>query len=460
MFSTVLQELKGYFGRDFLLVAFFPVLLFAGLSGALYAEVAWGLAGALERWEQIEATMRIVLTLGGLLAVTVLAYLLYNGQYVIVRLFEGYWPRVRPFLWLRNRRVELYKKRWDYLNQLAKLSPPTESNEIYAQLLAFYPPSLTHLDKTMPTCLGNVLRAAEIYPYDRYGVDAAVIWPRLRPLLKPETMALLEDRKTSMTFMLSMTLLAAAFSLIWCPVLALTTNRWDLFLLCALGWPLAWFCYESAVQSALAYGDQLRATFDLYRHDLLKALGRPIPPDAEAERKEWLRLTRFFYRNLPPARPTAGPAVAAPGRGPRSRGPGRPSGEAPSVCKHHGGGGGAMNRPKPSRTPDPARTDRQRDNRAKPKPPRDPWSWLYWGLFFIVVPLVALWMAHKPTPQVSLPVPARDLPPYHVLAASDLTTASVPARQVTDETVRNTQDLVGRYSLQALPAGHIGIGGS
>ncbi len=313
MFSTMLQELKGYFGRDFLLAAFFPVLLFAGLSLALYLEVTRGLGAALAAWDDLPALTQAVTVAGAGVAVVVAAYLLYNLQYVIIRLFEGYWPRVRPLLWLRNRRTELYRKRWEYLGQLAKQAPTvTEANEIWAEQLTFYPPP-THLDRMMPTRLGNVLRAAEIYAYERYGIDPAVIWPRLRPLLKPETMALLEDRKTTLTFMLSVALLSAAFSLLWCPVLALTTDRWDLFLLCALGWPLAWLCYQNAVQSAVAYGEQLRATFDLHRHDLLRALNRPIPSDGEAERKEWLRLNRFFYRNLP--LPAPSPPSPAPPRG-------------------------------------------------------------------------------------------------------------------------------------------------
>ncbi len=90
---------------------------------------------------------------------------------------------------------------------------------------------------------------------------------------------------------------------------------------------------------------------------------------------------------------------------------------------------------------------------TRPKPPRDPWPWLYWGLFFIVVPLVALWMAHRPAPQVSLPVPALDLPPYRIITAGDLMTASIPARQVAEVTARTAQDLVGHYTLQPAPAG-------
>jgi len=299
MFSTVLQELKGYFGRDFLLSAFFPVLFFAGLSLMLFLEITQGLGVALAGWENLPAISRSLSVIGGSLAVVVLAYLLYNFQYSLIRLFEGYWPRRRFFLWLRNRRVRFYRRRWEHRRSLAQsASTPQEANEIWAELLAFYPPP-THLDKMMPTRLGNILRAAEVYPYERYGIDAAVIWPRLRPLLKPEVIALLEDRKTTLTFMLSTSLLSALFALIWCPVLALWTNRWDLFLLCALGWPLAWLCYQNALQSALAYGEQLRATFDLYRHDLLKALNRPVPTTLEKERREWLRLSRFFHRNLP-----------------------------------------------------------------------------------------------------------------------------------------------------------------
>lgn len=112
-----------------------------------------------------------------------------------------------------------------------------------------------------------------------------------------------------------------------------------------------------------------------------------------------------------------------------------------------------MNRSEPQRDPEPDQTGRKRDEQAKRKPPLDPWPWLYWGLFFIVVPLVALWMAYKPAPRVNLPVPARDLPPYHVFTAGDIITVTVPLRQVTGATVRNVHDLVGRYTLQAVSAG-------
>ncbi|MFI7121860.1 hypothetical protein [Amycolatopsis sp. NPDC049868] len=36
---------------------------------------------------------------------------------------------------------------------------------------------------------------------------------------------------------------------------------------------LAWGAYAASVRSAVAYGELLRASFDLYRRDLLKAMG-------------------------------------------------------------------------------------------------------------------------------------------------------------------------------------------
>ena len=423
MFSTLLQELKEYFGREFLLSAFFPVALFTGLSLALYAEIRWGLVTAVERWEELSATLRLLLSLTTLVAIIVVAYLLYSGQYVLVRLFEGYWPR-----WLhslRNSRARFYRQRWKYLEALARDSatPPQEANEIWAELLVYYPPP-THLDAMMPTRLGNILRAAEIYPYERYGLDAAIIWPRLRPLLKPEIIALLADRKMSMTFMLSMSLLAALFSLIWCPILAIWTSRLELFLLIGLGWPLAWFCYQSALQSAVAYGEQLRATFDLYRHELLKALKREVPTEINTERREWKRLTRFFFRNIPLP----------------------PPGEPPSPARQE--------RPVSSSTShwSSSRPTKDSFEDAKPKRPCNLFTWFLWGLWASLLALGFLWIERKPDETVLLPVPVRDLPAYYVIAEEDLTMVPFPSRQIANGTILTAKELVGQLTREPLLA--------
>jgi hypothetical protein len=297
MFSTVLQELKGYFGRDFLLGVFLPVLSFAGASLALFVEIRDGLFATLAAWEKVPLHTQAIAIISGLIVVATLSLIVHNLQFS--RLFEGYWLSVPVLRWFRNPRVSAHRKRYDYLTNLTQsVGMVTLSNEIAAEQLMFYPPP-NHLDKMMPTRFGNVVRGTQIYAYDRYGIESAIIWTRLRPLLSPEAATALENRKLMVDFSLTITLLSVSFSLIWCPILACYTNRWGLFLLCALGWPLAWACYHNAVQSAVAYCEQVSATFDLYRHNLLKALGRPLPKSIVEERKEWRRIAHFFYRNFP-----------------------------------------------------------------------------------------------------------------------------------------------------------------
>lgn len=305
MFPDVLQELKSYFGRDFLLGVFFPVLIFLGANLALYLEITQGLVSTLAGWEKLPLASQLLLILGGLVVTLVLSYLIFNFQYSITRLFEGYWPSNRFFNVISTCRRDYRKKRREYLETLRKsASTPEEKSSIEMELFNFYPPPL-HKNEVMPTRLGSILRNSEFYVADHYGMDPITIWTRLRPLLPSETVLPLAESITARDFMLLMCVFSAAFTLVWCPILAISTNRLDLFLLCSVGWPLAWICYRSAIQSTFTYGEQVKAAFDLHRHDLLTALKRRIPPNIEEERQEWKDLTLFFsqWSVLPPSPP-------------------------------------------------------------------------------------------------------------------------------------------------------------
>lgn len=293
-----LQEFKNLFGRGFLLGVLSPVLIFVGTSLILYYEIAQGAGTALAKWEKLSLQNQVLSVLVGLTVITVLAYLVYNFQYSITRLFEGYWPRLRILNALRSLRIKLYRRRWEYLEALVRLGGITATEEaaIRWEQITFYP-SRNNLGKLMPTRLGNILRASEIYPYDRYGIDSIIIWTRLHLLLTKEVLGPLESNQTTIDFMLLMSVLAAIFTLIWCPLLAFFTNRWVLFVLCSLGWPLAWICYQNAVQRALAYSEQFKVIFDLHRNDLLKALNLPI--EEVKERERWNCISDFFQYGTP-----------------------------------------------------------------------------------------------------------------------------------------------------------------
>jgi hypothetical protein len=68
---------------------------------------------------------------------------------------------------------------------------------------------------------------------------------------------------------------------------------------------VAWLSYGAAIAAARRYGLAIQAAFDLYRLELLDAMGLPRPADADAERvtagkvSEWLaqgRPHRLPYR--------------------------------------------------------------------------------------------------------------------------------------------------------------------
>jgi hypothetical protein len=63
---------------------------------------------------------------------------------------------------------------------------------------------------------------------------------------------------------------------------------------------LAQLSYRSAVQAALAYGEQIKTTFDLYRRQLLDALHLQLPTNLTDERKLWTELGGLIYRGNEP----------------------------------------------------------------------------------------------------------------------------------------------------------------
>jgi hypothetical protein len=173
-----------------------------------------------------------------------------------------------------------------------------DANSIQLRMAQMFPPP-TRLDMLMPTRLGNVLRASELYPYERYRIDAIVIWPRLRPLLPEAPAAALVEDKTTLDALLMLRTLAILFGTVW-PIVLIATGA-SLWLVGAslLAWPVAWATHRAALQVAAAYGDRVRALFDLYRTELLRHLGFDMPKDLSSERLLWDDLAQFYLRNLP-----------------------------------------------------------------------------------------------------------------------------------------------------------------
>lgn len=215
------------------------------------------------------------------------------------------------------------------------------------EIFHYYPP---HRSDVMPTKLGNVLKAAEMYAQERYHLDAVLIWPRLQSALPKEFADPLQDAKTSLDLMVTLSAFTLLFGLplsVWLAVKSSTPLLWWIplilavvafslrcymsvifalaalvltfvpfsftlsistpvaqfqafFTLAASVLFLAWLIYQNAVQAGLAYGEKIKAAFDLYRWKVLEGLHIQLPKDFEEERKIWEEVCGLLYRGYPP----------------------------------------------------------------------------------------------------------------------------------------------------------------
>ncbi len=174
----------------------------------------------------------------------------------------------------------------------------------------------------LSTRLGNVLRASEIYAFERYCIEGITIWPRLFNVLPTQFVKNLEEKNNHLLFLLNSSLLAFfnAFLCVLFGAGGLTYQaitgihfgnipyieqpffaRGFAFILpfeyVMIGLILAGFAYglySVGVNAAEDYTLFIRSGFDLYRMDLLKQLNQPLPKDLQDEKQTWMTLTEYF----------------------------------------------------------------------------------------------------------------------------------------------------------------------
>lgn len=233
----------------------------------------------------------VVLALG----ITLLAVVVQPLHLAMVRILEGDWPRwtgapVSRWFQLRRRRR---------LARAASLPGETSDAEIQragraASRLRQYFPAADHLVR--PTTLGNVLTATQDAAGRAYGLDAAVVWPRLHPLLGDQLRAVVNDRRDVMDLATRLSVTTGATAAISAALL-FPSGVWLLLSLVPL--LLARLAYRGAVNAAVAYGEATAAAFDLHRFDLYKSLHLPLPVDAEAEMRTGKQLSAFWRQGRP-----------------------------------------------------------------------------------------------------------------------------------------------------------------
>jgi hypothetical protein len=233
----------------------------------------------------------LVLVIAGLLLVTASAVLVERLSFGILRQLEGYWPAAfngirRRLTAAHDRRLTRIEQRIQVLqnrNDKSEMSNELQELSRLEAVLARAPADPT---LRMPTKLGNIIRAGEGRPSERYGLDTVVCWPRLWLLLPPAARVELQGARASLD--------SDVVALFW-GVLFLA---WTPFTLWAIPIALlaAALAYRAAQTSAAIYSDLLEASFDLYRKDLYEALSWPLPENPADELEIGRQVTQYLWR--------------------------------------------------------------------------------------------------------------------------------------------------------------------
>ena len=247
------------------------------------------------------APVQIVVLVTALLGVAASGVIVQRLATVGLRLVEGYWPPfVSRFTKWRTAAVAAKAGRLESRYQElagpvheAKSVTPAERAEYAAidQQLRRFPDNGDYL----PTKTGNIMRAGERRPAEKYGLDAVVVWPRLWLLLPDSTRGELAQARSALD--------SAVAALIWGVLFfgftALTW--WAAFV--AIAVVLTIYLYWIPDRAAV-FADLLESAFDIHRGLLYRSLRWPLPGNPRDERVSGRRITLYLMRGTDEDSPT------------------------------------------------------------------------------------------------------------------------------------------------------------
>jgi len=268
---------------------------FVGLAAWVQVHGWDSSGGRLATWFAARSgTEQALVSVGAVLAAATATSVVSGMAPAVLRGLEGYWPR--PLEWLRERLIRRHSERAEKWNDELKALQDEEANRELtpAERRKFVRLDLTlrriptRSEARMPTRIGNILRAAECWPRDKYGLDAVIVWPRLWLVLRGSTRDEIGDARAGLD--------QAICGLVWGVLLAL----WGLVALWAVGVAIivAAFFYRRIVTAAEDYGDLVEAAFDLERAELYRQLRAPLPPTSDLEPAEGAALTQYLWRGI------------------------------------------------------------------------------------------------------------------------------------------------------------------
>jgi len=277
--------------QETIVILYAPAFAFWTGGLGIYA-LRNGWQSILDMLEKLNTIQSIAILLVAIAILTISTILMGQFTVPILRWLEGYWQG--PFAGLAQNRIDsinekLSKKeeRWNWLAKQRNSEElnPAQAKE-YARLdaeLANYPVNETW---RMPTRLGNLIRMAEEFPANHYGLEINITWPRLW-LVLPEAVQKEVARsrqnvdRSVQIFTWAVLFVFWGFLSPWAMIIALI---------------LAIAFYRSILQTAGAYGEILKSSYDLFRFKLYDAAYWPKPESPATEIHSGQALTNYLHR--------------------------------------------------------------------------------------------------------------------------------------------------------------------
>jgi hypothetical protein len=237
----------------------------------------------------LSSAEQLALLVGTLLGVTISGVIVQRLTRPLIRALEGYgWPAFlrRRLVERRAERIERDERRHQELAGELAEGTTTHASE-YSELDTRLRRVPTDPADRMPTRVGNILRAAERWPLQKYGLDPVKCWTALWLALPQDARTELGEARGQLD--------GAVAALAWA-LLACVWVVWAWWALPA-GLIVAAAIHRGWVRSsAEGYGAMLESTFDVHRWRLYDALHLEPPSSAADERAHGEALTDYLWR--------------------------------------------------------------------------------------------------------------------------------------------------------------------
>lgn len=315
-------------GRSYIVSSLLPASFFVLLAVVIFQGFLPPFRNITTEYNQNTNEQTIVISSSLLVLATIMwvAFALYSSVDFIFKVYEGYYLpffiaiplKYFHYRWHKHKlklledyethvkRIEKIKnkkeKRLEW-EKLARSQRDVEALLREREILA--PLNYDNWQSYLPTRLGNIILASELYSLEKYRMDGPTLFPRMSLLFPPEFVSAFEEKNNQVIFLLNSSFLAFLEGII-----AIFIGAWGLFSKSTLSGFLiisaqnllfigaaflitSYVIYSISINAVKEYSLFVRSSFDLYRFRLLKELNLPIPTSLSEEQQVWKALSQF-----------------------------------------------------------------------------------------------------------------------------------------------------------------------